>query len=213
MTSSAVNASPESAKTVKPSVGRERLMAERSRGEIKKQFVHSSVASSQSDSINKAAAKNYDGKITKTVNLQSQQSSRNPMLSCDRQTTKSTSKETPKSANFGETSLNGNKFGGPSTRSDSTRSISQQKTGKLENGVHFGSDDGKSGSRYPDEVTGRRNKLVADLVKIQEKTDFTNQRWFQIETLKLALQNAAFYPNYYRVELEKHAADLCKDNK
>ena len=51
--------------------------------------------------------------------------------------------------------------------------------------------------------------MVKDLGKIQDKISFTNQKWFQIETLKLVLMNWNHYPSYYKEELEKHAIELC----
>ena len=53
------------------------------------------------------------------------------------------------------------------------------------------------------------SRLIEDLTRLQNKLSFTNQKWFQIETLRLALVNSPYYPEYYKTELEKHAEQLC----
>jgi len=51
--------------------------------------------------------------------------------------------------------------------------------------------------------------LIKDLRKIQDKLLLTNQKWFQIETLILALENSNYYDKYFKEELEKHAKEMC----
>ena len=208
MTSVHLNSSPkEPIRNAKPSHtssnGRERNL-EKTRTGVKKTFVQNISSSSQSGAISKA--KQFHNKISPindstVLNVRCSNFGDHPT---------STAKEPSKFSGSGEILLNGKSCGVSGSWNNGIQSISIRKGSNTD--VKIAEEGVISPPKLFDDESEKRAKLVKQLLIIQGKTPFTNQKWFQIETLKLALENAFYYPDYYRNEVEKHATDLCKDN-